>query len=48
VTPAAAPNVTELHGEGRYGLQPEELDANGNYFGELHGDGRQPRSTELP
>jgi hypothetical protein len=48
VTPAAAPNVTELYGEGRYGLRPEELDANGNYIGELHGDGRQPGSTELP
>lgn len=48
VTPAASPNVTELHGEGRYGLRPDELDANGNYIGELHGDGRQPGSTELP
>lgn len=48
VTPATAPNLTELNGEGRYGLRPDELDANGNYIGELHGDGRQPGSTELP
>jgi hypothetical protein len=48
VTPAAAPNVTELQGVSRYGLRPDELDANGNYIGELHGDGRQPGSTELP
>jgi hypothetical protein len=41
VAPVAAPNVTELQGEGRHGLRPEELDANGNYIGELHGDGRQ-------
>jgi hypothetical protein len=27
--------------EGRYGLRPEELDSEGRYVGELHGDGRQ-------
>lgn len=48
VTPAATPNMTELHGEGRHGLRPDELDSDGNYIGELHGDGRQPGSTELP
>ena len=30
-----------VHGEGRYGLRPEELDSEGRYVGELHGDGRQ-------
>jgi hypothetical protein len=28
-------------GQGRYGLRPEELDGDGRYVGELHGDGRQ-------
>ena len=28
-------------GQGRYGLRPEELDSQGRYVGELHGDGRQ-------
>jgi hypothetical protein len=28
-------------GQGRYGLRPEELDGEGRYVGELHGDGRQ-------
>jgi hypothetical protein len=46
--PAGTPTVTELHGQGRYGLRPDELDANGNYVEELHGDGRHPGSTELP
>lgn len=31
----------EVYGEGRYGLRPEELDSEGRYVGELHGDGRQ-------
>jgi hypothetical protein len=26
--------------QGRYGLRPEELDSEGRYVGELHGDGR--------
>jgi hypothetical protein len=33
--------VRELGGEGRYGLRAEELDSEGRYVGELHGDGRQ-------
>jgi len=48
VTPASAPNGTELQGEGRYGLRHEELDADGRYVGELHGDGRQFTGSELP
>lgn len=28
-------------GMGRYGLRPEELDAEGRFVGELHGDGRE-------
>jgi hypothetical protein len=48
VAQVGAPNVTELQGEGRHGLRPEELDANGQYIGELHGDGRQFTSSELP
>lgn len=31
----------------RYGLRPEELDAEGRYIGELHADGRQ-YTNELP
>jgi len=31
----------EGQGQGRYGLRPEELDGEGRYVGELHGDGRQ-------
>ncbi|KAH8787221.1 hypothetical protein BGZ57DRAFT_880171 [Hyaloscypha finlandica] len=34
-------------GEGRYGLRPEELDGQGRYVGELHGDGRQGGRFEL-
>jgi hypothetical protein len=34
-------------GEGRYGLRPEELDGQGRYVGELHGDGRQGGGFEL-
>jgi hypothetical protein len=34
-------------GEGRYGLRPEELDSEGRYVGELHGDGRQFGGVEL-
>jgi hypothetical protein len=34
-------------GGGRYGLRPEELDSQGRYVGELHGDGRQGRGFEL-
>ncbi|KAN0090034.1 hypothetical protein V8E51_018613 [Hyaloscypha variabilis] len=37
----------ELGGEGRYGLRPEELDSEGRYVGELHGDGRQFGGFEL-
>jgi hypothetical protein len=48
VAPVGTPNVTELQGEGRHGLRPEELDANGQYIGELHGDGRQFTGSELP
>ena len=33
--------------EARYGLRPEELDAEGRYVGELHGDGRQVQGIEL-
>jgi hypothetical protein len=46
--PVVAPAVTELQGEGKYGLRPEELDAEGRYIGELHGDGRQVTGSELP
>jgi hypothetical protein len=31
----------------RYGLRPEELDSEGRYVGELHGDGRQFGGVEL-
>jgi hypothetical protein len=48
VTPASAPNGAELQSEGRYGLRREELDADGRYVGELHGDGRQFTGSELP
>jgi hypothetical protein len=34
-------------GQGRYGLRPEELDSEGRYVGELHGDGRQFGGVEL-
>jgi hypothetical protein len=34
-------------GGGRYGLRPEELDSQGRYVGELHGDGRQGGGFEL-
>ena len=34
-------------GESRYGLRPEELDSEGRYVGELHGDGRQFGGVEL-
>ncbi|KAE8452937.1 hypothetical protein EG329_012124 [Mollisiaceae sp. DMI_Dod_QoI] len=39
--------VGELGGESRYGLRPEELDSEGRYVGELHGDGRQFGGAEL-
>jgi hypothetical protein len=39
--------VRELGGEGMYGLRPEELDSEGRYVGELHGDGRQYGGIEL-
>jgi hypothetical protein len=29
-------------------VHPEELDANGRYTGELHGDGRHFTGAELP
>jgi hypothetical protein len=34
-------------GDGRYGLRSEELDSQGRYVGELHGDGRQGGGFEL-
>jgi hypothetical protein len=33
--------------ETRYGLRPEELDSEGRFVGELHGDGRQFGGVEL-
>jgi hypothetical protein len=32
---------------GKYGLRPEELDAEGRFVGELHGDGREVVPGEL-
>jgi hypothetical protein len=31
----------------RFGLRPDELDANGRYIGELHGDGRHLSDAEV-
>jgi hypothetical protein len=38
----------EIDGAPKYGLRSEELDAEGRYVGELHGDGRQVTEVELP
>ncbi len=32
----------------RYGLRPDELDADGCHTGELHGDGRHNPTVEFP
>jgi hypothetical protein len=48
VVQAGSTQLTEVHGEGRHGLHPEELGANGRYTGELHGDGRHFTGAELP
>jgi hypothetical protein len=45
---ADSTQLSEVHGEGRYGLHAEELDASGRYTGELHGDGRHFTGAELP
>jgi hypothetical protein len=48
VAQADSTQLTEVQGEGRDGLRPEELDANGQYVGDLHGDGRHSTGAELP
>jgi len=48
----AVDRAVEIDGsgtQGRYGLRAEELDNEGRYVGELHGDGRQSGGgVELP
>jgi hypothetical protein len=41
VSPERGEVEMDAQGQGRYGLRPEELDGEGRYVGELHGDGRQ-------
>jgi hypothetical protein len=49
--PISGGGGVEMDGRGvqaaRYGLRPEELDSEGRYVGELHGDGRQFGGVEL-
>lgn len=43
-----APTAAEVNGDGRQALRPNELDTEGRYVGELHGDGRHFTGSELP
>lgn len=47
VSPQSGKVEMDAQGQGRYGLRPEELDSEGRYVGELHGDGRQFGGVEL-
>jgi hypothetical protein len=47
VSPQVKGAEMDGQGEGKYGLRPEELDSEGRYVGELHGDGRQFGGVEL-
>jgi hypothetical protein len=45
---AGSTQLTEIKGEVRYGVRPEEPDTNGRYIGELHGGVRHFNGVELP